>query len=161
MHILSPETDKGPSNQWEGENDFTNVCCPSSFRKIARKEKKSVYKINENDLKIAWKCTLRQSNFKNFQGEVPRTPLIRGTLLLYSRPFSRLPPLDHAFSSQCPLPSSDLLGPALMIVSLCQDDRLKSRSTRGMRHKNKWLGRINHRGWDMGLGLKTIKSYPK
>ena len=45
-------------------------------------KKKSACKINENDLKIAWKCTLRQSSFKNFQD-----PLIRGELS-YSPPLA-------------------------------------------------------------------------
>ena len=79
------------------------VCCPSSFRKIARKveKKKSACKINENDLKIAWKCTLRQSNFKNFPGEAPRTPLMRGTPS-YTLPLSRLTSLDTCLRQSMP-----------------------------------------------------------
>ena len=82
---------------------------------IDRKEKKSACKINENDLKIAWKCTLRKSNFKNFPGEAPRTPLMRANPLILS-PLSRLTPLDTCLRQSMPTPppppSSDFLGPA-------------------------------------------------
>ena len=61
---------------------FSNPRLPEIVRK-----KKSACKINENDLKIAWKCTLRQSSFKNFPGRPP-DPLIRGETLSYSPPLA-------------------------------------------------------------------------
>ena len=92
---------------------------PAVFVKLPEKKKKSVCKINENDLRIAWKCTLRQSNFKNFTGEDPRTPLIRGTLLLYSPPLAAYA-ARYMPSAVNASPSSDLLGPALDATSLMQ-----------------------------------------
>ena len=79
----------------ERENDPTKECYPSSFRtrdllKLTEKEIKSACKINENDSKIAWKCTLRQSSFKNFPwgggGGNPGPPYKRGNPLSYSPP---------------------------------------------------------------------------
>ena len=128
VHILSPETDKGPS--WiSGRERMTSqmYVAPAVFVKLPEKKKKSVYKINENDLKIAWKCTLRQSNLKNFPGEDPRTPLIRGTLLLYSPPLAANAARYMPSAVNAP-PSSDLLGPALFrllliwVHTVCKND---------------------------------------
>ena len=76
---------------------------PAVFVKLPEKKKKSACKINENDLKIAWKCTLRLSNFKNFPGEDPRTPLMRGTPS-YTLPLSRLTSLDTCLRQSMPPP---------------------------------------------------------
>ena len=85
---------------------------PAVFVKLPEKKKKSACKIKENDLKIAWKCTLRQSNFKSFPGEAPRTPLMRGPLL-YSPPLAAYAARYMPSAVNAP-PSSDLLGPALL-----------------------------------------------
>ena len=77
---------------------FSNPRLPEIVRK-----KKSDCKTNENDLKIAWKCTLRQSSFKNFPGRSP-DPLIRGETPLILSPSRGLRRTIHAFGSQCPPP---------------------------------------------------------
>ena len=95
-------------NQWEGENDPTKECCPSNFRirdLLKFRKKKSACKINENGLKIAWKCTLRRSNFKNFPGEAPWTPFIRKEPPLILSPARGLRRSIHVFGSQCPPPT--------------------------------------------------------
>ena len=80
---------------------------PAVFVKLPEKKKKSACKIKENDLKIAWKCTLRQSNFKNFPD-----PPYEGNPLLYSPPLAAYAVRCMPSAVNAP-PSSDLLGPAL------------------------------------------------
>ena len=81
---------------------FSNPRPPEIIRKKKKKKKKkkSACKINENDLKIAWKCTLRQSSFKHFPGEAPGPPYKRETPLIHS-PSRGLRRSIHAFGSQC------------------------------------------------------------
>ena len=85
---------------------MTSQSC--SFRtrdllKLTEKQKKSACKINENDLKIVWKCTLRKSNFKNFPGEAPRTPHYESNPP-YTLPLSRLTLLDTCLRQSRPPP---------------------------------------------------------
>ena len=91
---------------------------PAAFVKLPEKKKKSACKINENDLKIAWKCTLRQSNFKNFPGEVPRTPLMRDPTFLYSPPLAAYTARYMPSAVNAPPPSVFRPGssPDLMII---------------------------------------------
>ena len=64
-------------------------------------KKKSARKINENDLKIAWKCTLRQSSFKNFPGEAPGPPYKRRNPS-HTLPLSRRKPFDTCLRQSMP-----------------------------------------------------------
>ena len=104
VHMLLPETDNCPS--WiigrERMIPQKNVA-PAVFEPATswNCQKKSACKINENDLKIAWKCTLRQSSVKNFPGR-PRTLYKRGhpahTLLLsWLTPLDTMPPRLQTF----------------------------------------------------------------
>ena len=79
---------------------------PAAFVKLPEKKKKSACKINENDLKIAWKCTLR-------------VPPFEGPHLLILSPSRGLHRSIHALGSQCTPPPSVFRpgsSPDLMII---------------------------------------------
>ena len=100
-------------NQWEGENDPTKECCPSSFRtrdllKLTEKKKK------KNSLQDYWKWL---ENSMEMHSQIiclkishgrPPDPLMRGYTPSHTLPLSRLRRSIHALNSQCPLPTPPL-----------------------------------------------------
>ena len=109
VHILSPETDKGPS--WiSGRERMTPqmYVAPAVFVTLPEKKKKSACKINENGLKIAWKSL---SGIKIFRGRPPDPPYEGNPPLILS-PSRSLHRSIHAFGSQCPPPPPPVFRPS-------------------------------------------------